>query len=588
MRRGLTSPRCAVIAARRCAAVAATLALGGCNLAPHYDAPRMDTSTRFKEAVHGDAGGEGWKLAEPRDGAIPGNWWEMYADPPLNELESRVAVSNQTVVAAEANYRSALALVREAQASLFPTLSLDPSVTRSRSSAAITAIGGSAGTAATGGAAVTTGSTATGTTATGTTTTGTTSSAAAFSPAPHNIFTVPVEASYQFDIWGSIRNTVAENRFTAQATAAQLETALLSTQTQLAQDYFQLRVADEQRRILETTVADYQMSLDLVRTLFENGLNSDADVAAAESQLESARAQATDVGVSRAEYEHAIAVLIGVPPSQFSIPYRRLNQALPTVPVGIPADLLERRADIASAERSVAETNAAIGVARAAFFPSLTLSASAGYEATAIGQLFNWPNRFWSVGPSLAQALFDGGARRAATAQARAQNDQAAANYRQTVLTAIQAVEDNLASLRILAQELVQQHRATVAARRSVQLTFVLFKSGVDSYVNVITAQNAYLSSRESELQVQLKQLAASVNLIDNLGGGWSQSQWRATERLAMHPQDPGTVPRVPAADAGPGSANPPQLPPGEVKPDDFMQDDDDSLPVLPPPLRAK
>jgi len=192
------------------------------------------------------------------------------------------------------------------------------------------------------------------------------------------------------------------------------------------------------------------------------------------------------------------------------------------------------------------------------------------------------------VGPSLAQALFDGGARRAATAQARAQNDQAAANYRQTVLTAIQAVEDNLASLRILAEELVQQHRATVAARRSVQLTFVLFKSGVDSYVNVITAQNAYLSSRESELQVQLKQLAASVNLIDNLGGGWSQSQWRATERLAMHPQDPGTVPRVPAADAGPGSANPPQLPPGEVKPDDFMQDDDDSLPVLPPPLRAK
>jgi NodT family efflux transporter outer membrane factor (OMF) lipoprotein len=552
-------------------AVAGGLALAACNLAPHYDAPRVDVAAGFKEAVHGSAGGEGWKLAEPRDDAIPADWWRLFADPQLDELESRVAISNQTVVAAEANYRAAQALVREAQASLYPTLSLDPAVTRSRSSAAISSLGG-------GTTNGTTGTTATAGAAAGTTSTAGTTTAAGTSPSTHNIFTLPVEASYQFDIWGSIRNTVAENRFTAQATAAQLETALLSTQTQLAQDYFQLRVADEQRRILESTVADYALSLQLVQALFDNGLDSDADLASAQSQLENARAQATDVGVSRAAYEHAIAVLIGVPPSRLSIAYKRFEQPLPTIPVGIPAALLERRADVASAERSVAETNAAIGVARAAYFPTLTLNASAGYESTAIGRLLDWPNRFWSAGPTLAQTLFDGGARRAATAQARALNEQAAANYRQTVLAAVQSVEDNLASLRILSEELVEQRRATAAARRSVQLTLVLFRNGLDSYVNVITAQNAYLSSRESELQVQLKQLAASVNLIDNLGGGWSQGEWKQTEQLALHPKNSAESPE-PRADAGPGQANPPQLPPGEVQPDDFMRLDDQQAP---------
>jgi NodT family efflux transporter outer membrane factor (OMF) lipoprotein len=251
------------------------------------------------------------------------------------------------------------------------------------------------------------------------------------------------------------------------------------------------------------------------------------------------------------------------------------------VPVGVPTELLERRADIASSERTVAQTNAAIGVARAAYFPALTLSAEAGYESTAIGQLLNFPNRFWSVGPTLAQTLFDGGARRAATSQARALNDQAIANYRQTVLSAVQSVEDNLASLRILAEELIQQHRATEAAQRSVRLTLVLFKSGVDSYVNVITAQNAFLTSRESELQVQLKQLAASVNLIDNLGGGWSRAELGETERFAARSPARGGEPVVPSEDAGPAVANPPALPASEIRPDDFMlQDDEDGASV--------
>jgi NodT family efflux transporter outer membrane factor (OMF) lipoprotein len=566
------------------AATFAAATLCGCNFAPHYELPKAEAVGPFKEAVHGTASTEGWKQAEPQDSSLPSNWWELFDDPDLNALEARVAISNQTVVAAEANYRAAQALVREAQASLFPTFSLDPSAERSRSSASVAQLGGSASVATTGaGAGTTTGTAATGTTATGTTSTAGTASLAG-SGAPHNIFTLPIEASYQIDIWGSIRNSVAENRYSAEAGAAQLATALLSTQTSLAQDYFQLRVADEQRRILETTVADYEASLKIVQVLFDNGLDSDADMASAQSQLESARAQATDVGVARAEYEHAIAVLIGVPPAQLSIPYKRLAQALPTVPVGVPTELLERRADIASSERTVAQTNAAIGVARAAYFPALTLSAEAGYESTAIGQLLNFPNRFWSVGPTLAETLFDGGARRAATAQARALNDQAIANYRQTVLSAVQSVEDNLASLRILAEELIQQHRATEAAQRSVRLTLVLFKSGVDSYVNVITAQNAFLTSREAELQVQLKQLAASVNLIDNLGGGWSRAELRNTESFAARSPARGGEPVVPPGDAGPGRANPPALPANETQPDDFMLRDDEDGASLPVP----
>jgi NodT family efflux transporter outer membrane factor (OMF) lipoprotein len=589
-RGGILPPR-AFLAAVLAPLAAASLC--ACNFAPHYELPKAQAAGPFKEAVHGTAPTEGWKLAEPRDAALPANWWELFDDPDLNALEARVAISNQTVVAAEANYRAAQALVRQAQASLFPTFSIDPSVERTRSSAAIARLGGSSATsiASTGSTAGTgaAGTTTTGTTGTtGTTTSGTTgtttsgATSTVSSVSPRNIFTLPIEASYQIDIWGSIRNTVAENRYSAEASAAQLATALLSTETTLAQDYFQLRVADEQRRILETTVADYAASLKIVQTLFDNGLDSDADIASAQSQLESARAQATDVGVARAEYEHAIAVLIGVPPAQLSVPYKRLAQALPTVPVGVPTELLERRADIASSERTVAQTNAAIGVARAAYFPALTLSAETGYESTAIGQLLNFPNRFWSVGPTLAQTLFDGGARRAATAQARALNDQAIANYRQTVLGAVQSVEDNLASLRILAEELIQQHRATEAAGRSVRLTLVLFKSGLDSYVNVITAQNAFLTSREAELQVQLKQLAASVNLIDNLGGGWSLAEVGATERFAVQSPARGGEPVVPAQDGGPVLANPPALPASETKPDDFMLPDEQDGADLP------
>jgi NodT family efflux transporter outer membrane factor (OMF) lipoprotein len=551
-------------------AVASLLLAAGCNFAPRYDPPKTETTPAFKEAATGDSAGQGWKVATPQDAAIRAHWWEAYEDPDLNELESRVAISNQTIVAAEASYRAAHALVLEAQAQLYPTLSLDPAVTRSKSSASVSGVGGSVSTNA--GAGSTTGTTAAGATTTASNTT------QGGSTQTHNIFTLPLEASYQIDLWGSIRNTVAVNRFAAQASAAQLANALLSTHSLLAQDYFQLRVADEQRRILETTVADYQVSLHLVRTLVASGVDSEADVASAQTQLESATAQATDVGVARAQYEHAIAVLIGVAPAKFSIPYKHFSQQLPTIPVGVPSDLLERRPDVAAAERQVAESNAQIGVARAAYFPSLTLTGSAGYESTSLSSLFDFPNRFWSVGPSLAQVLFDGGARRAAAAQARALNDSQVATYRQTVLSAFQSVEDNLAALRILSQELQQAHRATVAAKRAVELIIVLYRNGVDSYANVIVAQNSFLSARETELQIQLRELTASVNLINDLGGEWSTSEWSQTERMAEHPPEAGGAPQIPAQNSGPAVPNPPAMPEGEIRPDDLIRQNDESM----------
>ncbi len=472
------------------AGAAALLATAGCNLAPRYQRPETDTSGPFKEAVPGDANAAaGWKIAEPRDAALRGNWWELYQDPQLNSLEKRVSISNQTVAAAEANYRAARALVAEARAGLFPTLSVSPSVTRSRSSPAASS--------------------------------GTNSNT---NTATRTYYTLPLDASYQVDLWGKIRNTIAQNAALAQASAADVATALLSTQSQLAQDYFQLRAVDEQRAILDSTLADYQASLHLVDALYRNGLASDEDLAEAETQLDSAEAQATDLGVARGQLEHAIAVLIGVPPARFSLAVLPFKPAVPVIPVGLPADLIERRPDIATAERQVAAANAGIGIARAAYFPSLTLSGDAGYESNGLSQLFDWPNRFWSLGPSMTETLFQGGAIRAANAQARAEYDQTVANYRQTVLTAFQSVEDNLISLRVLSAEEGQQHRAVAEAEREVQLTNARYKLGLDSYVNVITAQNTYLTNREAELQIQLRRITASINLINDLGGGWDPS----------------------------------------------------------------
>jgi NodT family efflux transporter outer membrane factor (OMF) lipoprotein len=538
--------------------VGVALALGGCDLAPRYKAPSAETGGSFKEAVIAESGAnQGWKLAEPRDTEWRGRWWMAYGDRQLNELEEWVAISNQTIAAAEANYRAARALANEARASLFPSVGLDPSVIRSRSSAATVSSGsGSSGGASSGGTGSSSGGGGTG---------------------PRTYFTLPVEASYEIDLWGSVRNAYAQASHAAEASASQVATAILSTQATLAQDYFSLRAADEQRRILDTTLADYEASLHLVRALYNNGLASEEDMAEADTQLDSAEAQATDLGIARSQLEHAIAVLIGVPPSKFSLAVEPFRTRVPVIPVGLPSDLLERRPDVSATEREVAAANAEIGVARAAFFPTLTISGTFGAESTNLTHLLDWPNRFWSIGPTLAQSLFEGGLRQAATAQAWAAYDQAVANYRQTVLAACQSVEDDLSGLRILSKEVGQQHKATVAAEHSVQLSVVRYQNGLDSYVNVITAQNTFLSNRLAELQVELRRLTSSIALVNNLGGGWSTEQLKATEDQAQKHAAGRSIAEAPAENAV-SVPNPPPLPAATKNPEDLLKQDEQSI----------
>jgi NodT family efflux transporter outer membrane factor (OMF) lipoprotein len=551
-------------------ACGALVALAGCNFAPHYESPKTDSAGGFKEAVpNTTVVPQGWKLAEPNDSLIRGNWWELYHDQQLSDLEERVAISNQTVLAAEANYRVARAMVGEAQSALFPAVSVAPSVIRSRSSASGNNGGSGVGEGSTG----TTGS---GTGGAGGTTTA--SSVSGNGTGPRTTYNLPFEASWELDLWGSIRNTVAQSKFNAESSAATAQNAILSTQSALAQDYFSLRATDEERRILDTTLGDYEASLHLVKSLYDNGLASEEDLAEADTQLDSAEAQATDLGVARAQYEHAIAVLIGVPPSKFSIPVTRFDPTLPVVPVSLQSDLLERRPDVAAAERQVAAANAGIGIARAAYFPQLTIDGLAGFESNTLGSLLDWPNRMWSIGPTLVQPLFDGGLRGAQNAQARAQYDVTVANYRQTVLAALQSVEDNLVTLRVLSKEVGQLHQAAVAAEKTVKLSVVRFQNGVDSYVNVITAQNTFLTNRLAELQVELRQITATVVLASNVGGGWDMSQLSDTEKKALHPADAGKEAVIPSENGGTPVPNPAPLPPSSRRPEDILKQNEEDM----------
>jgi NodT family efflux transporter outer membrane factor (OMF) lipoprotein len=487
------------------------LLFSSCDPAPKYAKPPAPTPTAFKEAPPEYKEGNGWKLAQPGDDKIRGKWWEIYNDPDLNALEEQVQISNQTIRAAEANFRSARALVVSARSNLFPTVTSSPSYSNS-SSSQTSRVG---------------------------TVTGSGGSAAGSVSGPRNIvneFVLPVEATYTVDLWHRVRNTIAANAYLAEASAADVATAQLSTQAELASDYFQVRALDAQRRILDDTVASYRQSLELTRTLFNTGIDSDEDVAQAQTQLDTATAQATDLGVARAQFEHAIAILIGTPPANFSLPIAPFHPNPPEIPVAVPSALLERRPDIAAAERTIAAANAEIGVAKAAYYPNLSLSASTGFQTTSFTQWFNWPSRFWSVGPDLAQTIFSAGALRAATEQAQAQYDGSVANYRQTVLTAFQAVEDNLSSLRILSDESGQVRTAVGSASHFLDLALTRYKAGVDSYLNVITAQTTVLTNRETEVQVQLRQMTASVSLIMALGGGWDPAQIPQMKDLIVKP----------------------------------------------------
>lgn len=530
--------------------------LTACNPAPKYARPPAQTPQAFKEATPQEyKEGEGWKLAQPGDDRIRSKWWEVYNDAQLSQLEEQVAISNQNIAVAEANFRAARSLVAYARSSLFPNVSAAPAYTNSRfsqTSRGVNVIGG--GTSAGGGAVGGTGvggtgiGTGTGTnTGTGTSTgnSGGTSSGVGGTSNTGllNNFTFPISVSYEVDLWHRVRNEIASNVYSAEASAADVATALLSTQAQLAQDYFEIRALDTQRGILRDTVANYRETLNLTQSRFRGGIASDEDVSQAQTQLDASIAQETDVSVARATYEHAIATLIGKPPASFNLPAAPFVPNPPPVPVTVPSALLERRPDIASAERRVASANAQIGVARAAYYPALDLSIRGGLQSSQVAQWFTWPSRFWSLGPTIGETLFDAGARRATNDQARANYDAAVATYRQTVLGVFQSVEDNLSTLRILSQEVTEQRTAVNSANHYLDLSLVRYRGGVDSYLNVITAQNAVLTNRETEVQIQLRQMTASVGLILALGGGWDASQLPNAQQLsAKQPKQSGAT----------------------------------------------
>lgn len=454
--------------------------LAACSVGPDYVRPSVEAPTAYKEA--GD-----WKVAEPKDQLPRGKWWEVFGDPQLNALEEQVAISNQNVRQAEAQFRQARAFAQGARSAYFPTLGGNLTSSRSHPSS---------------------GSSTRTTTGSGTLT-------------DHAL---TLDASWEVDVWGRVRRTVEAGDANTQASAADLEAVRLSAQAELAQDYFLLRVTDAQKQFLDDTVAAYAKSLQLTKNRYESGVVSRVDVIQAETQLKTTQAQALDVGVQRAQLEHAIAILIGKAPAAFSIQPEAYVASLPPIPVGVPSALLERRPDIAAAERRVAAANAQIGVAKSAFFPALTLSAAAGYQSSTLANWFTLPNRFWSVGPAIAQTLFDAGLRRSQSDQAVAGYDASVAAYRQTVLGGFQEVEDNLAALRILEQEANVQDEAVQAARQSVVLTTNQYKAGIVSYLNVITVQTTAYTNERAAMDILGRRLTASVLLIKALGGGWNMS----------------------------------------------------------------
>ncbi len=472
---------------------AALISLTGCTVGPDYVRPSAETPRAYKETE-----GTSWKVAQPRDELKRGAWWEIFGDPALNGLEVQVRISNQNIAAAEAQYRQARALVQAARAAYFPTLTADGSYTRSRRPVIS---GGSSGISG-----------------------GTTSLR---SGSTTSDYLLSGSASWEPDIWGKVRRSVEASEAGAQASAADLEALTLSTQAELATDYFQLRTLDAQKQMFDETVRAYQTFLDLTKNRYASGVASRADVLQAETQLKTAQAQAIDLGVQRAQLEHAIALLIGKPASVFSIPPSPLAGLPPAIPVGMPSELLERRPDIAAAERRVAAANALIGVAVAAYYPNITLSASGGFESSHLSRWLTWPNRLWSVGTNVLETVFDGGLRGALTDEARAAYDSNVASYRQTVLTGFQEVEDNLAALRILEEEASVQDDAVKAARQSVTVSANQYKAGTVSYLDVVTVQTIALNNERTAIDITGRRMAASVLLIKALGGGWESTPAR-------------------------------------------------------------
>lgn len=480
------------------ALMASVLFLAGCTVGPKYHRPPVETPSAYKEAGN-------WKTAQPNELSLRGNWWEIFHDPQLNALEQQVNISNQNIKAAQAQYTQARALVRYNRADYFPTVVAGASATRSRVSSNNAPL-----------RAVSNGTT-------------------------NNDFQIPVALSYEVDAWGRVRSNVESFRAEAQASAADLATVNLSMHAQLALFYLQARSLDAQEQLLNSTVQYYEQALQLNVSRFQGGVGSEVEVEQARTQLETTRAQAIDVGVSRAQFEHAVAVLIGKPPASFSLPPLPLHTPPPPIPAGVPSELLERRPDIASAERQMAAANARIGVAKAAYYPLLNLTAAGGVESGSLTTLLQGPAGLWAIGASALQTVFDGGRRRAASDQAIAAYDQTVASYRETVLTSFQQVEDNLAALHILEKEAQTQNEAVLAAQKSLELSIQRYKGGVTSYLEVTVAQSAALSNEATAVNILGRRMVAAVQLIQALGGGWDSSN------LPQHPECCGKLASTPS-----------------------------------------
>jgi len=496
---------------RRGAFAAACAVLAACAVGPDYRRPDAPTPAAYKEIAD-------WKPAQPGDELKRGAWWEIFGDPVLNDLQSQVDAANQSLQQAEAQYRQAAALVSEARASYFPTVGVSASVTRSGRY-------GAGGSVVSGGTVIGGGAAPNGKTNSHSTT-----------------YSLPLQASWEPDLWGRVRRTVEGQAANAQASAATLESTRLSLHAQLATAYFQLRIVDEQKRLLESTVEAYQKSLKLTQNQYDVGVVARADVVQADVQLKQAQVQAIDLGIARAQFEHAIALLLGKAPADFAIAPQKLAIVPPAIPVGLPCQLLERRPDIAIAERQMAAANAQIGVAESAFFPTLTLSGEGGFQSSTFSKWLTAPSRFWSLGPQLAETLFSGGLRHAQTAAAQAAYDAAVANYREIVLAAMQNVEDNLAALRILQSEQEAQAETVAAAELSLRIANNQYRAGTVSFLNVVTAETGAYSNERNAITILGNRLTDSVALIKALGGGWDASELPAPSEIDRKSKAPGVA----------------------------------------------
>jgi NodT family efflux transporter outer membrane factor (OMF) lipoprotein len=470
------------------------LLLTGCMVGPKYHAPSPSVTATappaaYKESPTQFQDTDGWKVAQPQDAMLHGKWWEIYNDPELNALEDKLNIDNQNIKQFFENFMTARTLIAEAHSQLLPTVGTVPSYQASQSSSNLT------------------------------------NASSANIGRTSSIASLPFDVSWAPDIWGKVRNTIREQQYNAQLSEADLENERLTEQASLAAFFFEIRGQDALQQLLNETVENDKKALELTRAQYETGIGDRLSVVEAESTLQTVQSQAINLGVARAQFEHAIAVLVGANPSQFSIPVKPLLTNAPAIPVGMPSGLLERRPDVAAAERRMAAANAQIGIAYAAYYPTLSLSASYGYQSSNFSHFFNFPSKFWSVGPSMSETIYDGGLRRATVNQFITTYNADVATYRQTVLTAFQQVEDSLAAVRLLSQQILKQQQAVASSEEALKLEIARYETGVDPYLNVVTLQTTLLSNQETLANLHVLEMTSSVTLIEALGGGWDLSQ---------------------------------------------------------------